>query len=175
MIHLVSCNQCNLKYVGETTLPLDKRINLHRRVRSGWKYFMKVFKDVYVSASFLVQMIKIFPGTGYRRNKACLVNREIRLDREDCWKETLWTSYHCALNESKRSKRRAEPSWSVGCLFQSQEENLSEVGKTSQALNPYLHVFITILQMILKMNFIIYESFWTKLGRDILKGISSEI
>lgn len=64
MIHLVSCNQCNLKYVGETTLPLDKRINLHRRVRSGWKYFMKVFKDVYVSAYFLVQMIKIFPGTG---------------------------------------------------------------------------------------------------------------
>ena len=54
MIHLVSCNQCNLKYVSETTLSLDKRNNLHRRARSGWKCFVKVFKDVSVSASFLV-------------------------------------------------------------------------------------------------------------------------
>ena len=50
MVYLSSCNQCNVHYVGEITVPLHKRINLHRRAKSRCKYNIKHFKDVCVGA-----------------------------------------------------------------------------------------------------------------------------
>ena len=90
MINLVSCNQCNVQHVCETTLPLHERINLYRRTQSGVKY---VIKDVYS-----VQIIEVFTGTGHNFNKVCPVNSKTRLDREDYWIETLQTSYHYGLD-----------------------------------------------------------------------------
>ena len=79
MIYLLSCNHCNVQYVGETTLPLHKTINLHRRVKFGC--------DLWVGTSFSVQIIDLFPGTGYKNNKMCPVNCKTRLDRETIrWK-----------------------------------------------------------------------------------------
>ena len=63
MIYLLSCNQCNVQYVGETTLPLHKRINLHSRADPGCKNAIIHFKNVCVHASFSVQIIEAFPGT----------------------------------------------------------------------------------------------------------------
>ena len=84
MIYLLSCNQCNVQYVGEITFLLKERINLHRRAKSGCEYVIKYFKDVCVGASPSVQIIELFSGTGHKNNKVCPVNRESRLDREDC-------------------------------------------------------------------------------------------
>ena len=53
-------------YVGETTLPLHRRINLHRRVKSACEYVIKNVKDVCVGASFSVQIIEIFYGLDTR-------------------------------------------------------------------------------------------------------------
>ena len=79
MIYLqLSCNQCNVRYVGETTLLLHKGISLHRRAKSGCEDVMKHFKDVCVGASSSVQITEVFPGTGYKINKVCLVYRETR-------------------------------------------------------------------------------------------------
>ena len=63
MIYLLSCNQCYVKYVGETTLSLHKRINLHRRAKYGCKYVIKHFKDFYAGTSFSVLIIELFAGT----------------------------------------------------------------------------------------------------------------
>ena len=99
MIHLLSCNLCNVQYVGETTLPLHKRINLHKRAKSGCEHVIKRFKHVCVDASFSVQIIEVFPGTGYKNNKVCPINRETRLDREDYWIETLRIFYRYGLSK----------------------------------------------------------------------------
>ena len=34
VIYLLSCNQSNVQYVGETTLPLDTRINVYIGAKS---------------------------------------------------------------------------------------------------------------------------------------------
>ena len=103
-----------MQYVRETTLPLHERVNLHRSTKAGCEHVISFFKDVCVGSSFVVQINKIFPGTGYKNNKICPVNRETRLDREDYWIESLWTSYPYGLNERKR---KADPNLSVGCSF----------------------------------------------------------
>ena len=82
-------------------MPLNKRINLNRRAKSGCEYVIKHFKDVSICASFSVQNIEVFPGAGYK-SKDGPVNRKNRLNREDYWKETLRTSYPCGLNERKK-------------------------------------------------------------------------
>ena len=53
------------------------------RVNSGCEYVIKHLKDVCIGASFSVQIIEAFPGTGYKNNRVCPVDRETRLDRED--------------------------------------------------------------------------------------------
>ena len=58
--------QCNVQYIGETTLPLHRRINLHRRVKSACEYVIKNVKDVCVGASFSVQITEIFYGLDTR-------------------------------------------------------------------------------------------------------------
>ena len=89
MIFLLSCNHCNVEYVGGTTLPLRKTISLHKWAKSGCEYVIKHFKDICIGASFSVQIIEVFLGTGYKNNKVCPVNCETRLDREGYWMETL--------------------------------------------------------------------------------------
>ena len=54
LIYLLSCRNCNFQYVGETTIPLHKRINIHRKAKSGCEYFIKHFKDSCKGSSFSV-------------------------------------------------------------------------------------------------------------------------
>ena len=71
------CNQCNVQYLSETTLLLHKRINLHRKPKSGCECAIQHFKDVCVRAFFIVQIIEVFPGTGNKSNNNIWpVNRE---------------------------------------------------------------------------------------------------
>ena len=61
VIYLLSCNQCYVQYIGETTFPLHKRINDHKKGKSGSQYVVKYIKDVCIGASFSVQIIEVFP------------------------------------------------------------------------------------------------------------------
>ena len=114
MIHLLSCNQCNIQYVDETTFQLHEIINLHKRAKSGCEYIIKRFKYVCVGASFLVQITEVFPGTWYKNNKVCPVNSKTRLDKGNYLIESLWIFYSYGLN---KTKRKDDPNLPVGCLF----------------------------------------------------------
>ena len=85
-----------------------------QRAKSWCKYVIKHFKDVCVGASSSVQITEAFPGTGYKNNKMCSVNRETRLHREGYWIETLQISYPYSLNERKRN---SDPNVPVGYSF----------------------------------------------------------
>ena len=65
MIYFVSCSQCIVQYVGQATLPFHKRINVQKRAKYGCQH-VKHFKDVFTSASFSVQIIEVFSGSGYK-------------------------------------------------------------------------------------------------------------
>ena len=47
-ICLLTCSIFNIQYVGETALPLHKRINIHRTVKSGFEYGIKHFRNDYL-------------------------------------------------------------------------------------------------------------------------------
>ena len=49
-------------------------------------------------------MYIIFPGTGYKNNKVCLVESAKRLKSEDYWMKKLKTIYPYSLNERARKR-----------------------------------------------------------------------
>ena len=116
LIYLLTCSSCNLQYVGETTQPLHKRINIHRTAKSGCEHMINHYKDVCAGAHFTIQILECFPGTGYVDGKPCSDARKIRLDREEYWMKTLRTIYPYGLNDRVRQFSQNS---SVGSLFPS--------------------------------------------------------
>ena len=114
LIYLLTCNNCNLQYVGETTIPLNKRINIHRTAKTGCEHMIKHYKEICIGATFQVQVLEIFQGNGYVNGKVCPKDREQRLIREEHWMKTLRTIFPYGLNE--RARHNDENS-SVGRLF----------------------------------------------------------
>ena len=117
VIYLLSCNICNFQYVGETTTPLNERINRHRTATVGCQHVLNHYKVNCVSPSFAfsVQILEKLPGDGYIENKT--VDPEIRdqrLNREEYWMKTLRTIYPYGLNE--RAKQN-DDNTSVGKLY----------------------------------------------------------
>ena len=55
--YLLTCNKCNIQYVGETALPLHKRIDIHRTAKEGCEYLINHFKYDFVGSSFSVQIL----------------------------------------------------------------------------------------------------------------------
>ena len=116
LVYLLTCSSCNLQYVGETTIPLHRRINIHRTSKTGCEHMINHYKEVCVGSHFTVQIIEYFSGTGYINNDPCPDARKIRLDREDYWMKTLRTIYPYGLNDRARKTNQTS---SVGSLFPS--------------------------------------------------------
>ena len=114
VIYLLSCTECHIQYVGETTLPLHKRMNIHRKAKTGCENIIKHFKDSCPQAKFTVQIIEKFIGSGYVRGKVCPVKKEERLKREDHWMKSLRTIHPYGLNDKVRDGDNDIP---IGKLF----------------------------------------------------------
>ena len=132
LIYLLSCNNCNIQYVGETAIPLHKRINIHRKAKTGCEYVIKHFKETCAGASFSIQILEKFVGTGYSNNKVDPADRLKRLDREDYWIKTLRTIYPYGLNERVRNSQKDIP---VGSLFPSIPRSRQRVVRSRRGRN----------------------------------------
>ena len=62
--------------MGETALPLHKRINIYRTAKSGCEYIFKHVRNDCVGSSFSIQILEIFEGGGYDNKKSFLVERK---------------------------------------------------------------------------------------------------
>ena len=114
LIYLLTCSNCNLQYVGETTLPLHKRINIHRVAKTGCQHIIDHFKTSCKGSGFSIQIIEKFVGTGYNNNKVDADARNKRLEREDFWIKKLRTLFPYGLNERTKNHSGNGP---VGLLF----------------------------------------------------------
>ena len=114
VIYLLSCSECHIQYVGETALPLHKRMNIHRKAKTGCENIIKHFKDSCPQAYFTVQIIEKFIGSGYIRGKVCPIKKEERLRREEYWMKNLRTIYPYGLNDKVRDGGNDIP---IGTLF----------------------------------------------------------
>ena len=110
----MTCNNCNIQYVGETTTPLNERMNRHRTAQSGCEHVLNHLKETCVGATFSIQILENFSGSGYVHKKVCPGARAKRLKREDCWIKTLRTIYPYGLNERTRDNNN---NIQIGSLF----------------------------------------------------------
>ena len=114
VIYLMTCDNCNVQYVGETTTPLNERMNRHKSPSSGCQHVMDHVSGTCVGSTFSVQILENLSGSGYLNDKVCPEMRSQRLIREDYWMKTLKTIYPYGLNS--RAKNTDEDV-SIGSLF----------------------------------------------------------
>ena len=113
-IYLLTCNGCNAQYVGESIIPLHKRMNIHRTAKSGCEIFINHFTEVCPNQTFSIQIIETLQSDGYSNGSRDEELYTERLDREDYWMKTLRTVYPYGLNEKTKKMNKLMP---VGKLF----------------------------------------------------------
>ena len=92
-IYVTKCSSCFVQYVGESVIPVNKRMNIHRKGKSGCEIAIDHYKNVCPGATFSVQILEKLPGNGYKNGKVDPAMLKYRLEREDYWIKTLRTSY----------------------------------------------------------------------------------
>ena len=181
LVYLLTCRHCNLQYVGESTIPLNKRMNIHRTAKTGCEHMIKHFRDSCPGAGFNIQIVEIFDGNGYSNNKVCPIAREKRITREDHWMKELRTIYPYGLNERARCHDQETP---IGKLFPAIPRSVVRTFRSRENRNDHIehHDHLSFLQD-LKIHFTgdlsnLYYKIRTSLNRfkkKTLKKIASEI
>ena len=104
-IYVLMCSSCCVQYVGESVIPLHRRMNIHRRGKSGCEIAIDHFKNVCPGATFTIQILESLPGNGYSNGS---LDRAM-LEREDHWMKTLRTVYPYGLNERTKFIHKDKP------------------------------------------------------------------
>ena len=113
-IYLLTCTACYIQYVGESISPVNLRMNVHRRGKSGCEISINHYKNVCPNATFTIQIIEKLPGNGYRNGAMDQKMLQFRLEREDYWIKKLRTVYPYGLNEKTKFMKEGVP---IGRLF----------------------------------------------------------
>ena len=113
-IYLLTCSSCLVQYVGESVVPLHKRMNIHRTSKTGCEISIDHYRNVCPGASFTIQILEMLPGNGYVNGKIDETMSRYRHEREDHWMKLLRTIYPYGLNDKTRSMNEDKP---VGKLF----------------------------------------------------------
>ena len=122
-IYLLTCTGCGIQYVGESITPLNKRMNIHRKGKSGCEIAINHYRNICKNASFRIQILEKLPGNGYKNGAMDLEMLEYRLQREDYWIKTLRTSYPYGLNERTRSMNKNIPVEKIFHPYQDMEND----------------------------------------------------
>ena len=115
-VYLLTCKSCNVQYVGESVIPLHKRMNIHRRGKSGCEISINHYKNVCPGSSFTIQIIEVLPGNGYKNGAFDIDMNKYRKEREEYWIKTLRTVYPYGLCEKITRKGIAEDA-PIGRLY----------------------------------------------------------
>ena len=113
-VYLLTCLSCGVQYVGESIVPVNLRMNVHRKGKSGCEILIDHFTNVCPGANFSIDILEKLPGNGYKNGSIDVQMRKYRLEREDYWIKTLRTVYPYGLNDRAKSINSDVP---VGKLF----------------------------------------------------------
>lgn len=64
-IHLLIRTDSAVQYVDESIKPLNKRMNIHRKGKSGCEISIRNYKTFCKNPSFAIQIIEKLTGNGY--------------------------------------------------------------------------------------------------------------
>ena len=113
-VYLLTCLSCGVQYVGESIVPVNLRMNIHRKGKTGCEILIDHFSNVCPGALFSIDILEKLPGDGYENGSIDDQMRKYRLEREDYWMKTLRTVYPYGLNDRAKSINSDNP---VGNLF----------------------------------------------------------
>ena len=116
-VYLLTCKSCFVQYVGESVIPLHKRINIHRKGKSGCEVLINHFTHVCPNSSFFIQILEVLPGDGYKDGALDPEMSAFRKDREDFWMKTLRTIYPYGLCDKYRRDKKVPDDAPIGKLF----------------------------------------------------------
>ena len=88
-----------MQYVGESIIPIHKRMNIHRKGKSGCHRMIEHFSEICKDCTFSIQIIEKLEGNGYKNGARDKQIYKTRLDRENYWIKTLRTVYPYGLND----------------------------------------------------------------------------
>ena len=90
-VYLLTCLSCGVQYVGESIVPVNLRMNVHRKGKSGCEILIDHFSNVCPGANFSIDILEKLPGNGYKNGSIDAQMRKYRLERKDYWIKTLRT------------------------------------------------------------------------------------
>ena len=65
-VYLLTCLSCGVQYVGESIVPVNLRMNIHRRGKTGCEILIDHFSNVCPGAEFSIDILEKLPGDGYK-------------------------------------------------------------------------------------------------------------
>ena len=113
-IYLLTCYSCYVQIVGESIVPVNLRMNIYRRAKTGCTTFIDHYTNCCCGSKFSIQIIEKLDGDGYLNGAIDEKMRDYRLQREDHWIKTLRTVYPYGLNEKTKGMNEDTP---IGKLF----------------------------------------------------------
>ena len=65
IIYLLTCNNCGIQHVGESVTPVNLRMNVHRKGKSGCEHPLNHYKNVCKGASFSIHISEKLEWDGF--------------------------------------------------------------------------------------------------------------
>ena len=96
-IYLLICKHCGIQYVGESITPVNLRINIRRKSKSGCE--PSIYKNVWEGASFLIHILEKL-GDGFINGPRDFSVQKLRMQSEDYWMKKRRAIYERAKNSN---------------------------------------------------------------------------
>ena len=182
LVYLISCNKCNLQYIGETTIPLHKRMNIHRTSKSGCQHFITHFNGSCKGYTFNIQVLEKLKGNGYTSlDEIDEEKRKDRLSCEDKWIKLLRTIFPYGLNDRVRNTGSKEQA--VGHLFprllrnhqRSIRSGIRNHTRSTTSIESFFNDIYKTIKETPKLAFNFIRKSLDKCRKSLLKKIASSI
>ena len=102
-IYLLACKSCSIQYVGESVTPVNLRMNIHRKGKSGCEHSINHYKNVCKCASFFIHILEKIEEDGFINGQRDFAVKKVRFQREDYWMKKLHTIYSHSLIDRAES------------------------------------------------------------------------
>ena len=105
---------CCIQYVSESITPVNLRINIHRKGKSGYEHSIIHYKNICKGASFFIHILEKPEKVGFINGQRDFAVQKLHLKRKDYWMKKLCTIYPYCLNERVKNSNLEHP---TGKLF----------------------------------------------------------
>ena len=98
-IYLLTCKYCDTQYVGESITPVNLRMDIHRKRKSGYELFINRYKHVCKDANFSILILEKLEVDDFLNGQRDFAVQQLCLQRQDYWMKKLRIIYPSGLNE----------------------------------------------------------------------------